>query len=278
MADDEEQTPSPAPVSIDIPMSAPESSTETATNVSPQIVGITQPILTGNVQMNQQVLPMADASNYKFVMGPNGEMIALQKAKFDLKHFAYGTIPLVVIFLSLFALNFAGISDDWEVEDYQFTLTKVENSTAYSGQGTVPDNSDRVFLTCGFGTDKENSGLYNGDLDDIYCTDDNIIMLRQNDSADKEIGAFYNNNGTIYFDAGIDYGVDEVYTSVRAQTDLSDSGFEDLYYIICCLALLSIIVLIPVGFSTGRPGLGYGALFSLVGLPFALIFIALLAW
>ena len=103
-------------------------------------------------------------------------------------------------------------------------------------------------------------------------------MLRQNDSADKEIGAFYNNNGTIYFDAGIDYGVDEVYTSVRAQTDLSDSGFEDLYYIICCLALLSIIVLIPVGFSTGRPGLGYGALFSLVGLPFALIFIAFLAW
>ena len=33
----------------------------------------------------------------------------------------------------------------------------------------------------------------------------------------------------------IDYGVDEVYTSVRAQNDLSDSGFEDLYYIICCL-------------------------------------------
>ena len=277
MADDEEQAPSPGPVSIDIPMSAPESSTDAATNVSPQIVGVTQPMLSGNVQMNQQVLPMADASNYKFVMGPNGEMIALQKAKFDLKHFAYGTIPLVVIFLSLFALNFAGISDDWEVEDYQFTLTKIENSTAYSGEGTVPDNSDRVFLSCGFGTDKQTTEVYNGNLDEIYCTNDKIIML-QNDSGDKEIGAFYNNNGTIYFDAGIDYGVDEVYTSVRAQNDLSDSGFEDLYYIICCLALLSIIVLIPVGFSTGRPGLGYGALFSLVGLPFVLVFIALLAW
>tara|TARA_Y100000766_G_C18890089_1_gene598036 strand:+ start:142 stop:972 length:831 start_codon:yes stop_codon:yes gene_type:complete len=276
MADDEEQGTFPGPVSIDIPMSAPESSADAATNVSPQIVGVTQPMLTGNVQMNQQVLPMADASNYKFVMGPNGEMIALQKAKFDLKHFAYGTIPLVVIFLSLFALNFAGISDDWEVEDYQFTLTKIENSTAYSGEGTVPDNSDRVFLSCDFGTDKQTTEAYNGNLG-IYCTNDNIIML-QNDSGDKEIGAFYNNNGTIYFDAGIDYGVDEVYTSVRAQNDLSDSGFEDLYYIICCLALLSIIVLIPVGFSTGRPGLGYGALFSLVGLPFALVFIAFLAW
>ena len=277
MADDEEQGTFPGPVSIDIPMSAPESSADAATNVSPQIVGVTQPMLSGNVQMNQQVLPMADASNYKFVMGPNGEMIALQKAKFDLKHFAYGTIPLVVIFLSLFALNFAGISDDWEVEDYQFTLTKIENSTAYSGEGTVPDNSDRVFLSCGFGTDKQTTEVYNGNLDEIYCTNDKIIML-QNDSGDKEIGAFYNNNGTIYFDAGIDYGVDEVYTSVRAQNDLSDSGFEDLYYIICCLALLSIIVLIPVGFSTGRPGLGYGALFSLVGLPFVLVFIALLAW
>lgn len=276
MADDEEQGTFPGPVSIDIPMSAPESSADAATNVSPQIVGVTQPMLTGNVQMNQQVLPMADASNYKFVMGPNGEMIALQKAKFDLKHFAYGTIPLVVIFLSLFALNFAGISDDWEVEDYQFTLTKIENSTAYSGEGTVPDNSDRVFLSCDFGTDKQTTEAYNGNLG-IYCTNDKIIML-QNDSGDKEIGAFYNNNGTIYFDAGIDYGVDEVYTSVRAQNDLSDSGFEDLYYIICCLALLSIIVLIPVGFSTGRPGLGYGALFSLVGLPFALVFIAFLAW
>ena len=73
MADDEEQTSSPAPVSIDIPMSTPESSTETATNVSPQIVGVTQPMLTGNVQMNQQVLPMADASNYKFVMGLTGK-------------------------------------------------------------------------------------------------------------------------------------------------------------------------------------------------------------
>ena len=53
----------------------------------------------------------------------------------------------------------------------------------------------------------------------------------------------------------------------------SDSDFE-IYHVVeeiigltCCLGLLLSIVMLIVGFSTGKPGMGYGGVLALVAAP-----------
>ena len=100
-------------------------------------------MLTGGIGQTQGNLMATLPQNVKFVMGPNGQMIAIEKPPFVWKHFFIGGgIPFAIFFVPLLILTIGDVLDydDYEYEDHQVTMTKDENSTIYRGQLTVEEN------------------------------------------------------------------------------------------------------------------------------------------
>ena len=226
-------------------------------------------MLTGGIGQPQGNLMATMPQNVKFVMGPNGQMIAIEKPPFVWKQFFIGGgIPFALFFVPLLILMIGDVLDYdvYEYEDQVVTMTKDENSTTYRGQLTVEENY-YLLESCDFYSSQES-------MSDIYCDryDDykaNIYMSNMN-LRDEVVGHWDNDNGTVYFDTGTDYGEEfEVQMEFRTDSDSNDffMVIGDLVGFTCCLGLLLSIIFLIVGFSQGKPGMGWGGVAALASFP-----------
>ena len=226
-------------------------------------------MLTGGIGQTQGNLMATMPQNVKFVMGPNGQMIAIEKPPFVWKHFFIGGgIPFAIFFVPLLILMIGDVLDYdvYEYEDNVVTMTKDENSTIYRGQLTVEEDY-YLLESCNFYSSQES-------MSDIYCDryDDykaNINMSNMN-LRDEVVGHWDNDNGTVYFDTGTDYGEEfEVQMEFRTDSDSNDffMVIGDLVGFTCFLGLLLSIIFLIVGFSQGKPGMGWGGVAALASFP-----------
>ena len=101
-------------------------------------------------QTSPNLFNLADPQNVSFVMGPNGQMIAIEKPPFVWKHFLIGGgIPFAIFFVPMMILMIgAGLDyDDDGDTTREVTLFKDENSTAYRGEFTLEE--DNFLSWCG---------------------------------------------------------------------------------------------------------------------------------
>ena len=74
----------------------------------------------------------------------------------------------------------------------------------------------------------------------------------------------------MYFDTGIDYG-EELEVQMEFRTDADSNDFfmivGDISGATCCLGLLLSIIFLIVGFSQGKPGMGWGGVSALISFP-----------
>ena len=226
-------------------------------------------MLTGGIGQTQGNLMATMPQNVKFVMGPNGQMIAIEKPPFVWKHFFIGGgVPFALFFVPLLILMIGDVLDYdvYEYEDNVVTMTKDENSTIYRGQLTVEEDY-YLLESCNFYSSQES-------MSDIYCDryDDykaNINMSNMN-LRDEVVGHWDNDNGTVYFDTGTDYGEEfEVQMEFRTDSDSNDffMVIGDLVGFTCFLGLLLSIIFLIVGFSQGKPGMGWGGVAALASFP-----------
>ena len=236
-------------------------------------------MLTGGIGQTQGNLMATLPQNVKFVMGPNGQMIAIEKPPFVWKHFFIGGgIPFAIFFVPLLILMIGaglGIDDTGDGEKL-VTLYKDENSTVYRGEFSLDE--DNYLSWCGIYSDQNNN------FPDVYCDrydDYNAHIYKSDGPNDELVGHWNNENQTVYFDTGIDYGQE-----LRFEADYySEDGSYDLFMVVgdisqltCCLGLLLSIVFLIVGFSQGKPGMGWGGVTALVSFPVVSFLSVLVMW
>ena len=262
------------PKSIEI-QSAPAVGESTATPVM-QSQGAT---LTGGIGQTQGNLMATMPQNVKFVMGPNGQMIAIEKPPFVWKHFFIGGgIPFAIFFVPLLILMIGaglGIDDTGDGEKL-VTLYKDENSTVYRGEFTLEE--DNYVNGCDMYSVQDNEYV------DVYCDryeDYKFNIIMYNGDSDEVIGHWNNENQTVYLDSGTDYG-EEIRLDVSYYTE---DGTYDLFMVVgdissvtCCLGLLLSIIFLIVGFSQGKPGMGWGGVTALVSFPVVSFLSVLVMW
>ena len=239
-----------------------------------QVVNQTSTLTGGIQEVVQQSILNTDPGNVKFVMGPNGQLIAMHKPPFEWKHFLIGGgIPFTMVLVPLIIMI---IGSSLGYGDYLFkdvTLTKDENSTVYRGEFTLEE--DNYMSHCDIFAGQPSASL------DIYCDryDDysaNVTHSYYNENSSNPtwvseiVGEWNNDNGTFYFDTGEDYG-DEVQLRVEYYSEAGSYDFfmlvQELMGLVCCLAPILSIVFLILGFSQGKPGMGWGGVSSLIAFP-----------
>ena len=270
---DEEQAPTPSPTpppSIDI-IVQPQTFTGT-----PQLSGAPQAVATGI----EGAIPLN--SNVTYQMGPDGQMIAIEKPPFSWKQLGIGAgIPSALLLLPLILLlSTEGVYDD-NGQNHDVELVSSEG-TEYTGSFEAEE--DRYVNWVNFKWDSAvGECSMNGTHDTCYHTNqfnDGFSLEKETcgtfegswNCIEERIGYWYNSNGTIIFDDGNSY--DE---PIILQFETTDNYYdqnrdaEEIYGTllgIMCFAtpILSLIFLI-VGFATGRTGLGVGGITALVLYP-----------
>ena len=239
-----------------------------------QVVNQTSTLTGGIQEVVQQSILNTDPGNVKFVMGPNGQLIAMHKPPFEWKHFLIGGgIPFTMVLVPLIIMV---IGSSLGYGDYLFkdvTLTKDENSTVYRGEFTLEE--DNYMSHCDILAGQPSVSL------DIYCDryDDysaNVTHSYYNENSSNPtwvseiVGEWNNDNGTFYFDTGEDYG-NEVQLRVEYYSEAGSYDFfmlvQELMGLVCCLAPILSIVFLILGFSQGKPGMGWGGVSSLIAFP-----------
>jgi hypothetical protein len=231
------------------------------------VVAVQPVTLSGGINAgSQNLFQEAQPQNVNFVMGPNGQLIAVLKPTFVWKHFAIGGgIPFALYFIPLLLLMILNPGyDDYSTK--KVTLNLEEGTTTYSGDFQTP--SGHEFEYCWFDN-------MNDDMEQFECqpTSGNSANIEYRSDDGTYIAGWWNNsNGVIIFDNGTDFG-----ESITMQFEYRDSdpdseillrGIEEIMGLTCCLGFLLSIVMLIVGFSTGKPGMGWGGVTSLLLLPF----------
>ena len=261
------------PKSIEI-----QSSSEVEESVASPVMQNQGAMLTGGIGQMQGNLMAAQPQNVKFVMGPNGQMIAIEKPPFVWKHFFIGGgIPFVIFFVPLLILMIGtGLGyDDIGDEEQVVTLYKDENSTVYRGEFTLEE--DNYVNGCDIYSVQDNESL------DVKCDryeDYKVNISMNNGDSDEVIGHWNNENQTVYLDSGTDYG-EELRFDVNYYSEDDYDFFMilgDISSATCCLGLLLSIVFLIVGFSQGKPGMGWGGATALVSLPVVSFISLVLMW
>jgi hypothetical protein len=249
------------PKSIEIsPLGEAQPPTETQPTVSQT------PVLTGGIQQAvQQSLLNTDPGNVKFVMGPNGQLIAMHQPPFVWKDFFIGGgIPFALMFIPILVLMIGSSLGYGEYQDETIDLVKDENTTMYRGEFTLEE--DNFISWCAI-WDAEM-----GNNQDIHCDrhDDYEAKILYPHYDGQEVGSWNNDNGTIYFDTGKNYG-DEIQFKIEYYSEAGAYGFfqsiEDSAGFTCCLGLLLSMIFLILGFSQGKPGMGWGGVSALISFP-----------
>ena len=239
-------------------------------------------MLTGGIGQIQGDVMGNLPQNVKFVMGPNGQMIAIEKPPFVWKHFFIGGgIPFAIFFVPLLILMIGtGLGyDDMGDEEQKVTLYKDENSTVYRGEFTLEE--DNYLSGCGIEPQ-------DGDYIDVYCDryEDYKAHIHWYDSFNnstneyEKVGHWNNENRTVYFDTGTDYG-EELRFDVSYYSEDDYDFFMilgELSGVTCCLGLILSIVFLIIGFSQGKPGMGWGGVTALLSFPVVSILSLTIMW
>ena len=236
-------------------------------------------MLTGGIGQTQGNLMATMPQNVKFVMGPNGQMIAIEKPPFVWKHFFIGGgVPFALFFVPMLVLMIGHSFDLNDTGDGEqiVTLYKDENSTMYRGEFYLEE--DNYLSWCDIYHEQNN------DHPDVYCDrygDYKAYINKSDGLGDELVGQWNNDNRTVYIDTGIDYG-EELKFNVEFY---SEDGaydffmfFEDISGLTCCLGLLLSIIFLIVGFSQGKPGMGWGGVTALVSFPVVSFLSVLVMW
>ena len=249
------------PKSIEI---SPLGETKPPTDAQPTVSQT--PVLTGGIQQAvQQSLLNTDPGNVKFVMGPNGQLIAMHQPPFVWKDFFIGGgIPFALFFIPILILMIgSGLGFDESVYE-EIEITKEENSTAYHAEFTLGD--EEYLGYCNIFVNSQEP-----DYIDLRCEPTNDRDAKIYDRANGEVVGYYNgDNGTFYFDSGIDYGT-QLYLEYDYNKEdglhMFFQSISELAGFTCCLGLLLSIVFLILGFSQGKPGMGWGGVSALISFP-----------
>ena len=237
-------------------------------------------MLTGGItQMTDANILQASPENVKFVMGPNGQLIAMQKPPFVWKDFAIGGgIPFALFFIPVFILMIGSLMGVEAGEYNQIELTKQENGTAYQGEFDSLGEEEYLDWCYIYATSQNNDNV------ELRCSpigDMKAEIYVQGENSDQVIGYFNGDNGTIYFDNGAEIG-DKVYLEYEYHSEGSGYGFfmtiSELVGFTCCLGLLLSIVFLIIGFSQGKPGMGWGGVSALLSFPVVAIMALIFMW
>ena len=236
-------------------------------------------MLTGGIGQPQGNLMATMPQNVKFVMGPNGQMIAIEKPPFVWKQFFIGGgIPFALFFVPMLVLMIGvgfDLNDTYDTEQI-VTLYKDENSTLYRGEFYLEE--DNFLSWCHIYSEQNN------DFPDVYCDryDDYKAYINKSDGlGDELVGEWNNDNRTVYIDTGIDYGEELKFNvDYYSEDEAYDffMFFEDISGLTCCLGLLLSIIFLIVGFSQGKPGMGWGGVTALVSFPVVSFLSVLVLW
>ena len=232
---------------------------------SEKATGQTATLTGGITQMTDANILQASPENVKFVMGPNGQIVAMHKPSFEWKDFLIGGgIPFALIFIPVLILIIgSGLGYNESVYE-EIELTKEENGTAYQAEFTLGEEEYLGYCNI-FVNSQEPDYL------DLWCepTDDRDAKIYDR-TTDEVVGYYNGENGTIYFDSGIDYGTQLYLEYDYSKEDGSYAFFSavsELVGFTCCLGFLLSIIFLIVGFSQGKPGMGWGGVSALISFP-----------
>tara|TARA_Y100000768_G_scaffold352400_1_gene303992 strand:- start:145 stop:990 length:846 start_codon:yes stop_codon:yes gene_type:complete len=233
---------------------------------SEKATGQTATLTGGITQMTDANILQASPENVKFVMGPNGQIVAMHKPPFEWKDFLIGGgIPFALIFIPILILIIGSGLGYHEYNYEEIELTKEENGTAYQGEFALGDED--YLQWCNIFVNSQDNSFIN-----LRCevTGDRDATIYTPDNDDQTIGYYNVENGTLYLDSGIDYETQLYFSYEYSQEDgvyLFFESVSELAGFTCCLGLLLSIVFLIVGFSQGKPGMGWGGVSALISFP-----------
>jgi hypothetical protein len=254
---------------VSIEINAPPSievRTEDTEDVQPvMITGATQ-------QSSQPVMLDLSSQNVNFVMGPNGQIIAIEKPAFVRNDFLIGGgIPFAIFFIPILMMMITGNFTDYNYEEV--TLTKEEGTTNYTGEFEIDLDNLEVY-SCYIGDNYGNSNteyLSCRDYQDAGRADFWMEVSNNGTIEEIKVGYWDGETGIVTLDSGTDYGstitVHFDYRDIEEDDSFIFEFFEEIAWMTCCLGLLASLVMLIVGFASGKPGMGWGGLASLVGSP-----------
>ena len=242
--------------------------------VSTVDTGDVQPVMiTGSPQQSSQpVMLDLSSQNVKFVMGPNGQIIAIEKPAFTRNDFLIGGgIPFAIFFIPILMMMITGNFTDYNYEEV--TLTKEEGTTNYTGEFEIDLDNLEVY-SCYIGDNYGNSNteyLSCRDYQDAGRADFWMEVSNNGTIEEIKVGYWDGETGIVTLDSGTDYGstitVHFDYRDIEEDDSFIFEFFEEIAWMTCCLGLLASLVMLIVGFASGKPGMGWGGLASLIGSP-----------
>lgn len=275
---DEEQAPTPSPTpppSIDI-IVQPQTFTGT-----PQLSGAPQAIAGGIAGGIEGAIPMN--SNVTYKIGPDGQMIAIEKPPFSWKQLGIGAgIPSGLLLLPLILLlsTGGGYYDDWQTHDVELVPSE---GTEYTGSFVADEGRyvdwvnfrwDSAVGECSYNKTTSIEICYRteGNNDGFSLEKETCETSGNWNCESEQVGYWYNSNGTITFDDGNSYNESIVIMFETTDNDSDQNrDAEEIYamtlFVMCWVTPLLSLVFIIAGFATGRTGLGVGGIISLVLWP-----------
>ena len=269
----------PASIEIDVNSPIQEGSPSLSVDGNASIQDAS-PAMTGGINPHYQPNMLhLQPHNVNFVMGPNGQMIAIEKPPFIWKQFFIGGgIPFLIYFVPLVILmigNGLGFDEDYGYDQVQ--IMKEENTTMYRGEFTIDVEEGENLDWCSFRTtDRQDVDLR---CEALSYSAEIFAPVAGETNSYTVVGNWSNSNGTIYFDSGIDYG-DELQLEIEYGTEAAElmSAVGDISGLACCFGFLLSLVILIVGFSQGKPAMGWGGVAALAGLPFASVATLAVLW
>ena len=265
-----DESQSDIPIEVNAPPSIELNVGNLVTNQPVTLVGETN-------QTSQNLFNLEDPQNVSFVMGPNGQLVAVAKPPFVWKHFWIGGgIPFALYAVPLLLMLIAsGFEEEYIWDDVE--LVAEDNSTAYTGEITLDSDYRLEWCSVYIDTDDMEQSTHRYDCE-AYGDQASIY----DSYTGENVGYWNSQNGTIYLDAGIDHGDDRLNIQFESQ---EEEGFlmqimydaEGLMFFGCCLGLLLSLVFLIAGFSSGKPGMGWGGVTALVAWPVIVFIFAGLA-
>ena len=289
MSDGKDEDEIVAPASVEIFNPVNENKEEAVEIQNPKATEITTPTLTGAPQMGipQLSTQSLDSSDYKFVTGPDGQMIAIAKAKFEQRDFYIGAgIPMLLYFLPILALAIISPFTEDGYSDHELILDREDGTSSFSAEFQVESSVhvDHCYVLVVPDDASDNPTVrYPCDAYGKNLT----IFEREYDNGDLlEIGEWNNSAGIITFGPLNESETGDIATVIFEYgiVDEDKEVGEDLEMLVgdtigftCCIGFIVSLVMIVTGFSQSKPGMGWGGVLGLCSLPVAGFF-AMLVW
>lgn len=258
-------------------MRPPQSVVISSTEIEETPKSVDTPMLTGSVLVGdvqaQTVSQPILQSQLQYVMGPDGQMYAYQKAPFNWKHFSLGFfIPVGIIFAQL--LFSIIITEDYDYDDYvrsnQHVFTKYEGLNLSL---SLNPSGDYVITSCSIRSE-DGSGFYFCEFEDSYVNDDLPITK---EGTTNQVGTIFQTNNTMYLQGNFPSGNYSIYHDYveesRYQEWIEMQYSENMDYgadmigFVCCFLLVVNILGSIISFVTGRKDMGIGFLLSFIAVP-----------